>query len=222
MGPLLGQCNKKKHFLLMSVWTLLLVLPHFLLDLVSEDKKGFQSLNALNKSNQILYFVVSSLCVFECVLQEISVHSVFSHHLHFLCQAMLFFFKSATRNNFVPHGLSKTLTRLKESTICTSALPEHESDSLFSVLSMNGTPHLQAALTLGPNGPSCCAKKPLALESSLLNRVLSQHVRQMCIVTMRARTKWKHAGDKLCLAPRASIQPLCTFVDLTVVSFIVQ
>lgn len=34
MGPLLGKCNKKKHFLLMSGWTLLLVLPHFLLDLV--------------------------------------------------------------------------------------------------------------------------------------------------------------------------------------------
>ena len=72
---------------------------------------------------------------------------------------------------------------------------------------MNGSPHLQAGLTLGLDVPPCSAKGPLALENSMLNGVCSQHVRQKNIVAMRARTKWKHAGDS-CLLPQWSH---CTF-----------
>lgn len=82
---------------------------------------------------------------------------------------------------------------------------------------MNGCPHLQAVLMLGLDVPSCSAKGPLALESSLLNGVCFQHVCEKNIVTVRAKTKWKHAGDG-CFLPQGLNEATVLFVDVTVMS----
>lgn len=69
---------------------------------------------------------------------------------------------------------------------------------------MNGSPHLQAVLTLGLDVPACSAKRPLALgpgpDNSLLNGICSQH-EPVCVCDKghcysgEQGTKWKHVGD---------------------------
>lgn len=108
------------------------------------------------------------------------------------------------------------LTLLKESTICTSVWQEHEGNSLLSVCMWMGA----LISKLGPRRASMCH---LVVQRDLWHwrTACWMEYAQRNIVIVRAKTKWKHAGDRR-VWPQGHSQATVRFVDLTVMSTVLD